>query len=173
MNDKFNMINRSDMDNRNVLVVYFSCSGTTRRAAGKLAAMTGADLYEIVPEQPYTEADLDWNDRMSRTSLEMRDPSSRPSIAGGFPDMDHYEVVFIGFPVWWYIAPTIINTFIEQCDLSGKKVVPFATSGGSGIANCEKNLHIAYPEIDWRAGRLLNGHLSEEELAGWLENILG
>ncbi len=159
------------MDSRNILVAYFSCSGTTRKAAGELAAAADADLYEIVPEKPYTAADLNWNDRMSRSSVEMRDPSSRPDIAGLMPDMDKYDVVFIGFPVWWYIAPTIINTFMESCGFFGKKVVPFATSGGSGIANCEKNLRKAYPEIDWDTGKLLNGKLSKAQLAEWLENI--
>lgn len=117
------------------MVAYFSCSGTTRKAAEELAAATNADLYEIVPEKPYTADDLNWNDRASRSSVEMRDPFSRPHIAGRMPDMGKYDVVFVGFPVWWYIAPTIINTFMESCDFSGKKVVPFATSGGSGIAN--------------------------------------
>lgn len=159
------------MNSQNVLVAYFSCSGTTRRMAEKLAAATGADLYEIVPERPYTAADLDWKNRMSRTSVEMRDPSSRPAIAGSLPDMRNYEIVFLGFPVWWYIAPTIINTFIEGCNLAGKKVVPFATSGGSGIANCEKNLRLVYPQINWKAGKLLNGSLSKAEMDEWLEKI--
>ena len=146
------------MNSQNVLVAYFSCSGTTRRMAEK-------------PERPYTAADLDWKNRMSRTSVEMRDPSSRPAIAGSLPDMRNYEIVFLGFPVWWYIAPTIINTFIEGCNLAGKKVVPFATSGGSGIANCEKNLRLVYPQIDWKAGKLLNGSLSKAEMDEWLEKI--
>ena len=145
------------MNSQNVLVAYFSCSGTTRRMAEK--------------ERPYTAADLDWKNRMSRTSVEMRDPSSRPAIAGSLPDMRNYEIVFLGFPVWWYIAPTIINTFIEGCNLAGKKVVPFATSGGSGIANCEKNLRLVYPQIDWKAGKLLNGSLSKAEMDEWLEKI--
>lgn len=159
------------MNTQHVLIAYFSCSGTTKRAAEKLAAMTDADLYEIVPEKPYTAADLNWNNRMSRTSVEMRDSSSRPAISGILPDMNNYQVVFIGFPVWWYIAPTIINTFIERCDLSGKKVVSFATSGGSGIANCEKHLRITYPEIEWKTGKLLNGRWTEKQLADWLRSV--
>lgn len=159
------------MNVQNVLVAYFSCSGTTKKAAEVLAAATGADLYEIVPEKPYTVADLNWNNRMSRTSVEMRDLSFRPAISGSLPDMNSYEIVFIGFPVWWYIAPTIINTFIESCDWTGKKVVPFATSGGSGIANCEKHLRLTYPEITWKTGLLLNGRLSETQLSRWLETI--
>lgn len=159
------------MSSPKILVAYFSCSGTTREAARELAAVANADLFEIVPEQPYTDADLNWNDRQSRSSVEMRDATSRPAIAGRVSDMVRYDVVFIGFPVWWYIAPTIVNTFIESHDLTGKKVVPFATSGGSGIANCEKNLRKAYPEIDWCAGKLLNRHLSEKQFTEWLETI--
>lgn len=159
------------MSSLKILIAYFSCSGTTREAARELAAVANADLYEIVPEQPYTDADLNWNDRQSRSSVEMRDVTSRPAIAGRVSDMVRYDVVFIGFPVWWYIAPTIVNTFIESHDLAGKKVVPFATSGGSGIANCEKNLRKAYPEIDWCTGKLLNRSLSEKQFTEWLETI--
>lgn len=159
------------MSSLRILVTYFSCSGTTREAARELAAVANADLHEIVPEHPYTDADLNWNDRQSRSSVEMRDVTFRPAIAGRVSGMERYDVVFIGFPVWWYIAPTIVNTFIESHDLVGKKVVPFATSGGSGIANCEKNLRKAYPEIDWCAGKLLNRTLSEKQFAEWLETI--
>lgn len=159
------------MSSPKILVAYFSCSGTTREAARELAAVANADLYEIVPEQPYTDADLNWNDRQSRSSVEMRDVTSRPAIAGRVSDMVRYDVVFIGFPVWWYIAPTIVNTFIESHDLTGKKVVPFATSGGSGIANCEKNLRKAYPEIDWCTGKMLNRPLSEKQFTEWFETI--
>lgn len=159
------------MSNPNILVAYFSCSGTTREAARELAGVANADLYEIAPEQPYSDADLNWNDRQSRSSVEMRDATSRPAIAGRVPDMEKYDVVFIGFPVWWYIAPTIINTFIESHNFAAKKVVPFATSGGSGIANCEKNLRKAYPEIGWRSGKLLNRPLSEKQFTEWLGAI--
>ncbi len=159
------------MSSPNILVAYFSCSGTTREAARELAGVANADLHEIVPEQPYTDADLNWNDRQSRSPVEMRDATSRPAIAGRVPDMEKYDVVFIGFPVWWYIAPTIVNTFIESHDLAGKKVVPFATSGGSGIANCEKNLRKAYPEIGWRSGKLLNRPLAEKQFTEWLGAI--
>lgn len=159
------------MSSLKILVAYFSCSGTTKKAARELAAVANADLHEIVPEQPYTDADLNWNNRQSRSSVEMRDVTSRPAIAGRVSDMEKYDVVFIGFPVWWYIAPTIVNTFIESHNFAGKKVVPFATSGGSGIANCEKNLRKAYPEIDWCTGKLLNRPLSERQFSEWLENI--
>lgn len=116
-----------------------------------------ADLYEIVPEIPYSAANLNWNDKASRSSVEMRDPASRPAIAGRLDNVEQYDTIYIGFPVWWYIAPTIINTFIESYDLSGKTLIPFATSGGSGIENCEKNLRKAYPQLDWKAGKLLKG----------------
>lgn len=159
------------MNSPKILVAYFSCSGTTREVARELAAVANADLHEIVPEQPYTDADLNWNNRQSRSSVEMRDVTSRPAIAGRVSSMEKYDVVFIGFPVWWYIAPTIVNTFIESHNFAGKKVIPFATSGGSGIANCEKNLRKAYPEIDWCTGKLLNRPLSERQFSEWFETI--
>lgn len=159
------------MKYKKILVAYFSCSGVTKSAAVQLAAAAGGDLYEIKPEKPYTTADLDWNDRSSRSSVEMRDPSSRPAIAGKVPGMEEYDLVFVGFPVWWYIAPTIVNTFLESCDFAGKRVVPFATSGGSGIANCEKNLRRAYPQIAWGDGKLLNGRIPKETVAAWLDSL--
>lgn len=156
------------MNETNFLVAYFSCSGTTKRAAIELASAIGADLHEIKPEIPYSSADLDWNDCSSRSSVEMRDPASRPAITGGVADMDKYDVVVIGFPVWWYIAPTIINTFIEGYDLSGKVLIPFATSGGSGIENCEKNLRKAYSNLSWGKGKLLNGRISRDMAQNWI-----
>ena len=122
------------MNDRKILVAYFSCSGVTKAVAEKLAAITGADLYEIKPEVPYTEADLDWNDKKSRSSVEMRDALSRPAISGTLFHPEKYEVLFVGFPVWWYIAPTIINTFLESYDFAGKIVVPFATSEATASA---------------------------------------
>ncbi len=115
------------------LVAYFSASGVTRRAAEALAEAAGADLFEIVPEVPYTRADLDWTNAQSRSTVEMKDPSSRPGISSKVSNMADYDVVYVGFPVWWYVAPTIINTFLESYDFSGKTVVLFATSGGSGF----------------------------------------
>ena len=122
------------------LVVYFSASGVTAGLAKMLAAAVGADLYEITPEKPYTKADLDWMNKKSRSSVEMSDKTIRPAIAGRVENMAQYDTVFVGFPIWWYVAPTIINTFLEQYDLSGKKIVPFATSGGSGMGNTNKEL---------------------------------
>ncbi len=157
------------MNRKKILVAYFSCSGRTAAAAREIAATADADLYEITPVQPYTQADLDWHDPQSRSSLEMRNPSSRPAIVDRAIDTESYDIVFVGFPVWWYIAPTIINTFLEQYDFSGKIIVPFATSGSSGIENCEKNLRSAYPDLIWRKGKLLNGRISKEMLASWID----
>lgn len=159
------------MDKKKILVACFSCTGTTAAVARTLAEAVGADLYEIVPAQPYTSADLNWHDSQSRTSIEMRDPASRPAIAGTLPDMAQYDAIFIGFPVWWYIAPTIINTFLESADFSDKQLIPFATSGGSGIGNCEQNLRKAYPMLHWLPGRLWNNHPSREALAAWVDTL--
>lgn len=159
------------MDKKKILVACFSCTGTTAAVARTLAEAVGADLYEIVPAQRYTSADLNWHDSQSRTSIEMRDPSSRPAIAGTLPNVAQYDAIFIGFPVWWYIAPTIINTFLESADFSGKQLIPFATSGGSGIGNCEQNLRKAYPMLHWLPGRLWNNHPSREALAAWVDAL--
>ena len=160
--------NKTEMKNK-TLVAYFSCTGNTKAAAQKVAAALEADLYEIKPSVAYTSADLNWQDKASRSSVEMKDPSSRPEIATKVSDMSQYDVVFIGFPVWWYIAPTIINTFIESYDFSGKILIPFATSGGSGIENCEKNLQKAYPDYKWGKGKLLNGGINEKSIKDWFE----
>lgn len=146
-----------------VLVAYFSATGVTRGVAERLAKATGGTLHEIKPAQPYTDADLDWHDQQSRSSVEMKDPKSRPEIAGKVENIDKYEVVYIGFPIWWYTAPTIINTFIESHDLKGKTVIPFATSGGSTIQKSCEDLKKAYPDINWKPGRLLN-HPTEQEI---------
>lgn len=163
--------NKKEMNGKKTLVAYFSCTGTTKSAAQQLAQTMGADLYEIKPAKPYTSADLDWNNKNSRSSVEMKDASSRPAIATKVADMAQYETVFVGFPIWWDLAPTIINTFLESYDFKGKAVVPFATSGGSSIANSEKALRKAYPQIKWEAGKLLNGRVDKNSLAGWLNKI--
>ena len=147
------------------LVAYFSASGLTGKVAEVLAKAAGADLHEIKPAVPYTSADLNWMDKKSRSSVEMADPSSRPEIANKVENMDQYDTVFVGFPIWWYVAPTIINTFLEQYDFSGKKIVLFATSGGSGFgktASALKNSVSASAQIV--EGRLLNGRVQEAEL---------
>ena len=153
------------------LVAYFSASGVTEAVARSLAQTAEADLYKIQPEVPYTSADLDWMDKKSRSSLEMNDPASRPAIVIGDLDISSYDVVFLGFPVWWYVAPTIINTFLEDYDFAGKTVIPFATSGSSGIENSEKKLQQQYPSINWKSGKLLNGHPDNTALASWVKTL--
>ena len=138
------------------LVAYFSATGTTKGVAERLAGAIGADLFEIVPETPYTEADLDWRNKQSRSSVEMKDKTSRPAIKGRCENIADYDTVWIGFPVWWYTAPTIINTFIEAHDLSGKTLNVFATSGGSGVSGSAKDLKKAYPQYTWGESRLMN-----------------
>lgn len=148
--------------NRNTtLVAYFSATGTTKAVAEKIAAATQAELYEITPEEAYTEADLNWRDSLSRSSVEMADPTSRPAIKGGIKNIDRYETVYIGFPIWWYTAPTIINTFIEQNNLRGKNVKFFATSGSSDIDGAYKAFKKQYPQINWSGAALLNDSSAE------------
>ena len=138
------------------LVVYFSATGTTKAAAQRLAKEKNADLYEITPEQPYNAADLDWRDKQSRSTVEMKDKSSRPAINGRCENIADYDTVWIGFPVWWYTAPTIVNTFIEAHDLSGKTINVFATSGGSNVTGSANDLKKAYPQYTWGESRLMN-----------------
>ena len=151
------------------LVAYFSASGVTEGVAKELAAVTGGTLYKIDPEQPYTDADLDWRDSTSRSTVEMKDLSSRPAIKGGgkVDNVAQYDTVFVGFPVWWYTAPTIINTFIEANDFKGKVMIPFATSGGSTIDKSATDLAKAYPDLNWQPGRLLNG-ANQDTIRTWL-----
>ena len=141
---------------KKTLVAYFSATGTTKRAAEKLAKEFDADLYEIQPAQPYTAADLNWQDKQSRSTLEMKDKSSRPAIKGTCASIAQYDTIWIGFPVWWYTAPTIINTFIEAHDLSGKTLCVFATSGGSNVTGSANDLKKAYPQYTWGESRLMN-----------------
>ncbi len=157
---------------RNMLVAYFSCTGTTARAAQTLAKATGAELFEIKPAVPYTSADLDWNDARSRSSVEMKDPSSRPEIATTVEDMDAYDIVFVGFPVWWYTAPTIINTFLESYDFSGKTVVPFGTSGGTPASSGEKSMRASCSgDVTWKPAKTLNGRPSADALRKWVADL--
>lgn len=153
--------------NHKILVTYFSATGTTARAAEKLADVTDGELYAIVPAQPYTNADLDWNDKQSRSSIEMNDPKSRPAIKDRKENITDYDIIFIGYPIWWDLAPRVINTFIEMHDLKRKTVIPFATSGGSGIANSVTALKKKYPELDWKQGRLLN-RFDENAVREWI-----
>lgn len=151
------------------LVAYFSASGVTARVAKDLAAAAGADLYEIKPAVPYTKADLNWTDKQSRSSVEMRDKSSRPALADTDANIAAYDTIFIGFPIWWYIAPTIINTFLEAYDFSGKKIVLFATSGGSGFGKAVDSLQPSAPDAQIIAGEILNGSPNEKKLKKFAE----
>ena len=146
------------------LVAYFSASGVTEKAAKQLAAIAGADLHEIAPAQAYTKEDLDWTNKQSRSTLEMTDPASRPELAEKKTDLSAYDVVYIGFPIWWGVAPHAVNTFIESNDLSGKKLVIFATSGGSGLAYAVDSLKKQYPDLAIQSGKLLNGNVTEDLL---------
>ena len=142
---------------KKILIAYFSASGVTARAAKEMANAVGADLYEIQPTEPYTSADLDWMDRKSRSTVEMNDPACRPAIGSPVEHMEQYDTVFVGFPIWWYVEPRIVDTFLESYDFSGKTLIPFATSGGSGISKAEKSLQAHCPKADWKKGQLLNG----------------
>lgn len=152
------------------LVAYFSASGVTKNAAERLAKAVGADLFEIKPQVPYTNADLDWMNKKSRSSVEMSNPDSRPAIAETFPNMQDYDTVFVGFPIWWYVAPTIINTFLESYDFSGKTMVPFATSGSSSMGKTVDVLKKVCPSANWNAGKMLN-HVSDSALADWAKQF--
>ncbi len=154
------------------LVAYFSASGTTERLAKRLAAAIGADLYEIEPEIPYTAKDLDWMDKKSRSSVEMRDKSFRPAVAGDVRDMGEYDTIFVAFPIWWYVAPTIVNTFLEQHDLRGKKVITLATSGGSGMGNTNKELAPSCPGAELKEGKVFSADTEEDVLRRWAEGMV-
>ena len=152
------------------LVAYFSATGTTEAVAKDLAEVTGGTLYEIKPEVKYTAADLDWRNKESRSSVEMQDKNSRPAIVKDLKDAESYDRIFIGFPVWWYTAPTIINTFIETYGFEGKTVIFFATSGGSTIDKANRDFAAAYPKINWKAGKTLNSE-SKAEMKTWVEGL--
>ncbi len=149
------------------LVAYFSASGTTAKVAKKMAEAIGADLFEIKPETPYSGADLNWQNKNSRSSVEMNDRSSRPAIAVKAADMPQYDVVFVGFPVWWYREPSIIDTFMESYDFAGKTVIPFATSGGSGLGDSAVNMQKLAKGAKVVNGKRFSGNASAEELKAW------
>ena len=151
------------------LIAYFSASGTTAAVAKNLAKAAKADLYEIRPETPYTSADLNWQNKNSRSSLEMRDKSSRPALADADAHIEEYDTVFIGFPIWWYVAPTIINSFLERYDFTGKKIVLFATSGGSGFGKAVAGLQPSAPGATIVEGAVLNGRPNEAKLKAFAE----
>lgn len=153
------------------LVAYFSCSGVTERVAKKLAAATGADLFEMVPKVPYTDADLDWMNKHSRSSIEMNDPASRPEIANRVENMADYDLIMVGFPIWWYVAPTIVNNFLESYDLKGKKIAPFCTSGGSSPGKTGSVLHKSCPDSEMMPVRRFSASVGESELKAWADTL--
>lgn len=155
----------------NALFAYFSATGTTAKAAKALAKAVGGDLYEIKPAVPYTSADLDWTNKSSRSSLEMKDANSRPALADTNAPVAGHDVIFLGFPVWWYVAPTILNTFLEAYDFRGKTIVLFATSGSSGLGKSAAGLRPSAPGAKIVDGRMLNGSLNEAELKSWAEGL--
>lgn len=154
------------------LVAYFSCSGVTAAVAKTLAKATGGDLFEIKPKVPYTNADLDWMDKSSRSTVEMKDPSSRPEIANTVANMSEYNTIYLGFPIWWYVAPTIIQTFLESYDLSGKTIVPFFTSGSSGAGKTDIVLQKTCPSsVHWKPSRRFSSSAREAEMKSWVESL--
>ena len=152
------------------LVAFFSASGTTKKVAQMIAEEVKADLFEIEPKVPYTKLDLDWMNKKSRSSVEMSDKKIRPEIVDNEPQVENYDVILIGFPVWWYVAPTIINTFLEKYDFSGKKIVLFATSGGSGFGNTVKELQPSAPGAEIEEGKLLN-RVNRQEMENWVKTL--
>ena len=161
----------SDDDRTNVLVAYFSATGTTEGVAENIAAGLNADLYEIVPQEPYTDTDLNYNDDDSRSTIEMNDPDARPAISGSVENMEQYDIVFIGYPIWWGEAPRIISTFVESYDFSGKTIVPFCTSGGSGIGSSAEDLEELTSGAEWLSGSRLRGSDSQEDVMEWVNGL--
>lgn len=160
-----------EADAPHALVAYFSATGTTKALAEYAADAMGADIYEIVPEEPYTDADLNYNDDNSRSTIEMDDPSARPAISSSVENMEQYDIVFIGYPIWWGDAPRIVSTFVESYDFSGKTVIPFCTSGGSGIGSSGNNLEQLTSGADWLDGRRLDGGASREDIVSWINGL--
>ena len=153
------------------LVAYFSASGVTAKVAEKLSEAIGADLYAIEPEVPYTKADLDWMDKKSRSTIEMNNPASRPAITGKRDNMNDYDTVFVGFPIWWYVAPSIINTFLESYDLTDKTIIPFATSGGSDMGKTNEKLLPSCKGAKLLNGKVFKASVSGADLAKWAEGL--
>ena len=154
-----------------MLVAYFSPTGTTRNVAQFLSEVTGADIYEIKPTVTYTNMDLDWDKQNSRSSIEMADPTSRPELADKNANIDNYDTIFLGFPIWWYVAPHIINTFLESYDFAGKKIVLFATSGSSGFGDTVNHLEHSAPDAKFIQGRVFQGKTEKETVATWLKTV--
>lgn len=155
-----------------ILVAYFSATGVTKELAEKLANAAGADLHEIKPKTKYTSSDLDWMDKGSRSSIEMKDKSFRPEITGSVANMEVYDTIFAAFPIWWYVAPTIVNTFLESYDLQGKTIIPVATSGGSGMGNTNKELAVSCKGAVLKEGRIFSKSVSESDLKAWVDTVI-
>ena len=168
-----NMENTDNQDaqEHKILVAYFSATGTTKGVAEHIANGLNADIYEIVPEEAYTDADLDYNDNNSRTTIEMNDPDARPDISGSVENMEQYDIIFVGYPIWWGEAPRIVSTFMESYDFSGKTIVPFCTSGGSGIGSSASNLERLTSGATWLDGRRLNGSDSQDTVMEWVNSL--
>ena len=172
LNDKTQAKEDTNM-NKKVLVAYFSATGTTKQVAQNLATAINADIYEIKPKVPYTSADLDWTNKKSRSTIEMNDHNSRPEMVNDNFSTDNYDTIFLGFPIWWYIAPTIVNTFLEAHDFTNKKIILFATSGGSGFGKTIENLKKSVSSsTEIKEGKLFNNNPTTEELKKWAEEIL-
>lgn len=154
---------------KKILIAYFSCSGRTEKVAQIIAEITNGELYKIKPEVPYSNADLNWMDKNSRTSKEKDDRNIRPAIIKDI-NIEKYETIYIGFPIWWYIEPNIINTFIESYNFEGKTIIPFATSGGSNVGESDKYLQASYPNANWKPAKLLNG-MNKEKIKLWIESL--
>lgn len=168
-----NMENTDNQDaqEHKILVAYFSATGTTKGVAEHIANGLNADIYEIVPEEAYTDADLDYNDNNSRTTIEMNDPDARPAISGSVENMEQYDIIFVGYPIWWGEAPRIVSTFMESYDFSSKTIVPFCTSGGSGIGSSASNLERLTSGATWLDGRRLNGSDSQDTVMEWVNSL--
>ena len=161
----------TESEGTKVLVAYFSATNTTEGVAEHIANGLNADIYEIVPEDPYTDADLNYNDNNSRTTIEMNDPDARPAISGSVENMEQYDIVFIGYPIWWGEAPRIVSTFVESYDFSGKTIVPFCTSGGSGMGSSAANLEQLTTGAQWLSGERLSGSDSQDEVMEWVNGL--
>lgn len=155
----------------NILVAYFSCTGNTENIANTIAFVTGADVYKIKPEQPYTDADLDYNDSGSRSTKEQNDDSCRPTILGSVENFDRYDIIYVGYPIWWGQAPRIIYTFMESYDFSDKTVIPFCTSASSGVGSSADNLHDSASSAVWIDGTRLSSDSSEDDIRDWINGL--
>ena len=170
-NSNTNPSEDNSTDTVKILVAYFSATNTTEGVAKTIADSVNADLYEIVPEQPYTAADLNYNDDNSRSTIEMNNPNARPAISRSVENMNQYDVVFIGYPIWWGDAPRILSTFVESYDFSGKTIVPFCTSGGSGVGSSAKNLERLTSGATWFDGERLNRNASASSISDWIDSL--